>query len=74
MEETRGDNMTDTNNEDSGRKLIAMLSLNATEGKTDDELAEELAEKAWQAWLAHRQAEEQGGEFEPVLDVRPEPE
>lgn len=47
------------------REPIFMIS---TEGKTEDQVVEE----AWAAIQAHQQAEAEGTEFQPVLDLRPE--
>jgi hypothetical protein len=38
------------------------------EGKTDEELAHEV----WLAYQAYQEAEAEGTDFEPVLDLRPE--
>jgi len=50
----------------SNRRLIAMIS---PEGRTDEELADEV----WAAYQAYQEADEQATEFEPVLDLKREP-
>jgi hypothetical protein len=54
----------------SGRKLIAMISPKREDGsdKTDEELAHEI----WLAYQGSMRAEQEGTDFEPVLELRPE--